>query len=80
MTDDDCKFGELELTEEQKDEAWDHISMMRCDIRDKPSGKQLGQLLKDTDLTIGQKIYIAYIFGRTEDRYRELRDIEYDAQ
>lgn len=32
MTDEDCKFGELELTEEQKDEAWDHISMMQCDI------------------------------------------------
>lgn len=76
----DCKFGELGLTEEQRDRAWDYISGMQSDINEKLAGKQLGELFKDSDLTLGEKIYIAYIFGRTEDRYRKLREIEYDAQ
>jgi hypothetical protein len=80
MTEEDANYGELGLTEKQKDEAWDHVSMMQSDIEDKPAGKQLGELFKNADFTLGQKMYIAYIFGRTEDRYRELRHIEYDAQ
>jgi hypothetical protein len=80
MTDEECKYEELELTKEQRDEAWDYISGMQSDIEDNSSGKQLRELFKEKDLVIGQKIYIAYIFGRTEERYRELRDIEYDIQ
>ncbi len=79
MTDKGYKSEELELTVEQSDAAWDYISGMQSDITEKSAGKQLRELFKNTDLTLGQKIYIAYIFGRTEDRYRELRKIHSDS-
>lgn len=79
MIDIGYKSKELELTIEQSDTAWDYISGMQSDITEKSTGKQLRELFKNTDLTLGQKIYIAYIFGRTEDRYRELREIHSDS-
>lgn len=79
MTDKGYKSEELELTVEQSDIAWNYISDMQSDITEKSAGKQLRELFKNTDLTLGQKIYIAYIFGRTEDRYRELRKIHSDS-
>ena len=69
-------FEELELTDHQMDDAWDYISGIQCDVTEKSTGEQLRELFKKTDFTLGQKIYIAYIFGRTEDRYREIRKIE----
>ncbi len=79
MTDKGYKSEELELTVEQSDTAWDYISDMQSDITEESAGEQLRELFKNTDLTLGQKIYIAYVFGRTEDRYRELRKIHSDS-
>lgn len=73
-------FEDLELTEEQSIDARDYVSDMQVDINEKSAGEQLRKLFKDTDLTLGQKIYIAYIFGRTEDVYRNFLDIKRDTK
>jgi hypothetical protein len=65
------RYDLFELTEEQRKDAWNYISDMQSDINEKAALEQLGELFKNPDLTMGQKIYIAYIFGRIEDKYRE---------
>lgn len=76
MADKEYNFEIFELTEDQRDVAWDYIKRMQDDITEKSTGEQLRKLFKKSDFTLGQKIYIAYIFGRTEDIYREFRKIE----
>ena len=74
------KSDVFELTEDQSDEAWNYISEMQADIHEKSTCEMLGKIFKDKDLTLGQKMYIVYIFGRTEDANREFREIEADAR
>lgn len=73
-------YEELELTENQCDNVWDAISQMQADMDKKTDGEQLKDLLKDEELTIGEKIYIAYIFGRVEDKWCEYQEIIDDAR
>ena len=76
MTNKICNFEELELSQDQSNGAWDYLSDMQSDITEKSTCEQLRKLFKNADLTLGQKIYIAYIFGRTEYIYREIHKIE----
>ena len=64
-------FEAFKLTEEQRKGAWNYIHDMQSGMNEISAGEQLMELFKSQDLTLGQKIYVAYIFGRIEDRYRE---------
>jgi hypothetical protein len=73
-------YEELGLTAEQKEESWDYLSEMQCYLDEKSSGELLKKLLDEKHLTFGQKFYMAYIFGRLEDKWIEYLDIQNDAE
>ena len=75
------KYKELGLTISQSDDAWNYLSTMQSDLTDgKSTGVQLKKLFEDSYLTFWQKIYIAYIFGRIEDKHSELQEIKTDSE
>jgi hypothetical protein len=53
---------------------------MQCYLDEKSSGELLKKLLDEKHLTFGQKFYMAYIFGRLEDKWIEYLDIQNDAE
>ncbi len=47
---------------------------------EKSDGEILNKLLNDNELTINQKFYMAYMFGRTRDKYVEFVNISNDSK
>lgn len=68
------------LTDEEAELAYQLTADLEADMDEKSDGEILKKLLEDDRLTIEQKIYIAYMFGRTRDKWEEFNNISQEAR
>lgn len=80
MENEESKYETLGLTVEEADWSRDILSGLLSDIGEKSDGEILKELLNDVKLTFGQKFYIAYMFGRSRDKWTELYKVQNDAE
>lgn len=80
MENEESKHELIGLTDDEADRARDILSDRLSDIQEKSDGEILKVILNDDSLTFGQKFYIAYMFGRTRDKYFDYLEMRSDAE
>jgi len=80
MENEESKYGLLGLTDDEANWARDILSEKLSDIQEKSDGEILKELFNDVKLTSGQKFYIAYMFGRTRDKYFNYLETRFDTE
>lgn len=73
-------YKDIGLTDEEADRAFGLMSDLYSHMDEKYDGEILKELLEDDELTFKQKFYMAYMFGRTRDKWEEFVKISIDAQ
>jgi hypothetical protein len=73
-------YEELGMTDEEADVAFGIMSDLYSYMDEKTDGEILKGLLEDDELTFKQKFYMAYMFGRTRDKWFEFVNISTDAR
>lgn len=73
-------YEELGMTDEEADIAYGIMSDLYANMDKKSDGEILKGLLEDDELTLKQKFYMAYMFGRTRDKLEEFENISTDAR
>lgn len=80
MENEEFKYELIGLTDDEADRARDILSDRLSDIQEKSDGEILKVIFNDDILTFGQKLYIAYMFGRTRDKYSDYLETRFDAE
>ncbi len=80
MENEKSKYESLGLADDEAESAMDTLSDILSDIQQKSDGEILKKIFDDNTLTFCQKFYVAYMFGRTRDKYFDYLKTRFDAE
>lgn len=80
MENEEPNYIALGLTDEESDKAEILMGDLLSDLDDISDGEILNKLLNEEELKFNEKLYMAYMFGRTRDKWEEFQNVSADAK